>query len=74
MCELDCSVQLKTAGAVVHVAKVLGHADDSITSVYDRSSYSAEKRVALQRWADQLRAIVAGKDRKVVPIAKELRA
>jgi len=53
----------------LHVAKVLGHADDSITSVYDRSTYAGEKRVALQRWADQLRAIVAGKHRKVVPIA-----
>src|SRR6185437_14653502 len=58
----------------LHVAKVLNHADRDITSVYDRHDYSAEKRTALQTWADQLRAIIAGKAAKVVPIAKELRA
>ena len=58
----------------LHVAKVSGPRRQRDTSVYDSSSYAAEKRVALQRWADQLRAIVAGKLPKVVPIAKELRA
>jgi len=55
----------------LHVAKVLGHADSDITAVYDRSTYEVEKRVALQTWADHLRAIIAGKKSgKVAPIRK----
>jgi integrase len=54
--------------ARLHVAKLLNHADSEITSVYDRSDYASEKRTALQRWSDELRLIIAGKKRKVVPI------
>jgi integrase len=60
--------------ARLHVAKLLNHTDRDITSIYDRHDYGVEKRAALQTWANHLRAIIAGKGSKVVPLAKELRA
>lgn len=33
------------------IERVLGHADGGITSVYDRGTYDAEKRRALEKWA-----------------------
>lgn len=43
------------------IAKVLNHVDSGVTAVYDRHSYDAEKRVALETWARELTAIVTGK-------------
>jgi hypothetical protein len=31
---------------------VLGHTDSEVTGVYDRYEYLAEKKTALQGWAD----------------------
>lgn len=42
----------------LHIAKVLGHEVPGVTGVYDRASYEAEKRAALERWADRLEEIV----------------
>ena len=58
----------------LHVSKVLNHSDRDITAVYDVHDYFAEKKQVLQTWADHLRAIIAGKAAKVVPIRKEKRA
>jgi integrase len=59
----------------LHVSKVLNHTDRDITGrVYDTHDYGPEMKQALQTWADHLRAIVAGKAAKVVPIGKERRA
>ena len=33
------------------LGKVLNHAERGVTAVYDRHSYDAEKRYALERWA-----------------------
>lgn len=55
----------------LHVAKLLNHADRDVTSIYDRHDYAAEKRSALQAWADHLRGLVAGKKPQVVPIRPE---
>jgi integrase len=53
----------------LHVSKVLNHTDQGVTAaVYDQHSYFDEKQRALKTWADHLRAIIAGKERKVVPI------
>jgi integrase len=43
-----------------HISAVLNHveAGASVTRVYDRYSYDAEKRRALETWARKLRAIV----------------
>jgi integrase len=43
------------------IAKVLNHAEQGVTSVYDRHSYDAEKRIALDEWARVLHSIVAQK-------------
>ena len=55
-----------------HIAKVLNHIEGgpAATRIYDRYAYDKEKRDALERWARRLQAIVEGKIRKVVPIAR----
>ena len=40
------------------IGKVLNHAERGVTAVYDRHTYDAEKRAALDSWARDLRAIV----------------
>ena len=43
------------------VSKILNHADGSITGVYDRYGYGAEKLRALERWGRKLQTIISGK-------------
>ncbi len=40
------------------ISKVLNHAESGITAVYDRHSYDAEKREALEQWGARLEEIV----------------
>lgn len=40
------------------VAKILNHAEPGVTKVYDRHSYDAEKRQALEAWGAQVLALV----------------
>ena len=47
------------------VARLLGHADRAITSVYDKYSYDDEKRGALERWDFRLKEIIAANESKV---------
>lgn len=47
-------------GRVV-IGKILGHADPTVTAVYDVHSYDPEKRQALEAWARRLDEIVSGK-------------
>ena len=51
-----------------HIARVLNHVEGgpAATRVYDRYDYDAEKRNALDRWAQRLTAIIDGKTAKVV--------
>jgi integrase len=42
----------------LHVEKVLNHSTGDIAEVYDRHDYLAEKRVALVRWAEELRTLI----------------
>ncbi len=42
------------------VSKILNHADREITGVYDRHTYDAEKRHALDAWGTRLEEIVSG--------------
>jgi integrase len=44
------------------IAKVLNNAERGATAVYDRHSYDWQKRAALDAWARQLDAILAGKE------------
>ncbi len=54
------------------IAKVLNHVDRGarMTAVYDRYSYDAEKRVALETWARRLQAILEAKPGAVVPFVR----
>lgn len=40
------------------VSKILNHAENSVTAVYDRHTYDKEKRNALQVWANKLEQIL----------------
>jgi integrase len=53
------------------VSKILDHVERSITAVYDRHSYDAEKRAALDWWDVKLQAILDDKDSaNVLPFAR----
>lgn len=39
------------------LAKVLNHTDSAVTGIYDRYSYNAEKREALEKWATHLETL-----------------
>ena len=55
----------------VVIAKVLNHAENEVTAVYDRHRYDQEKRDALQLWADRLESIVASdSSSNVIPIKR----
>jgi hypothetical protein len=43
-----------TGVSPVVIGRILNHADRSITGMYDRYSYGAEKRAALELWAERL--------------------
>jgi integrase len=43
------------------VSKILNHAEQGITAVYDRHSYDAEKRQALNAWSAHLQKLFRGK-------------
>ena len=45
------------------VSKILNHVEPGVTAVYDRHSYDAEKRDALERWSRRLQIIVSGLQR-----------
>lgn len=40
------------------VSKILNHVDSTITAVYDRHSYDAEKRNALEAWGKKLKQLI----------------
>lgn len=53
------------------VDKILNHKDKSGGGIYDRHTYDAEKRQALEAWEAELEQILAGKmdkDGKVIDI------
>ena len=50
------------------IGKVLNHADRSVTAIYDRHGYLAEKRHALEAWAGYLEGLVKLADDNVVAL------
>jgi hypothetical protein len=40
------------------IGQILNHADRSVTAVYDRYSYDAEKRAALTLWSERLMCLL----------------
>ncbi len=51
------------------IAKILNHAESSVTAVYDRHSYDLEKQNAIYAWNQKLANIIAGKKGEVISIA-----
>jgi integrase len=49
-----------------HIARVLKHADSSVTGIYDRHEYLPEKRHALDAWARYLGDLISPPTDKVV--------
>jgi integrase len=54
------------------VSKILNHVETGVTAVYDRHSYDAEKRAALDFWGKRVEVIIANK-RHVQVLAFRLR-
>jgi hypothetical protein len=52
------------------VAKILNHVESGVTKVYDRHSYDAEKRQALETWGRKVMALVTGETAKVIPLQR----
>ena len=51
------------------VSKILNHVDNSVTAIYDRHGYDAEKRQALEAWGRRLQEIIEGRPAdNVVPL------
>jgi integrase len=53
------------------VGKILNHAEPGVTRVYDRHSYDAEKRQALEAWGRKVMALVTGETGKVIPLQRK---
>jgi integrase len=49
----------------LHVEKVLNHSTGDIAEAYDRHDYLAEKRTALVRWAEELKALTKTRDERL---------
>jgi len=54
------------------IARVLNHADRSVTGIYDRHEYLAEKRNALDTWANYLGNLIAPAGANIVPMRAAL--
>ena len=52
------------------VSKILNHVEGGVTAVYDRHSYDAEKRQALDSWGRRLQAVVSGEANNVVEMTR----
>ena len=62
---------LSRIGVLPHIGEAaLGHTThkSGVIGTYDRYDYTSEAGTALARWAEELRVIVDGGDRKVVPL------
>ena len=52
------------------ISKILNHVERTVTAVYDRHSYDAEKAAALTWWDAKLAAILENKAGRVLPFTK----
>ena len=50
------------------IARVLNHADRTVTGIYDRYEYLNEKRHALDAWGQYLENLIAPPGVNVVPL------
>lgn len=52
------------------ISKILNHVERSVTAVYDRHTYDAEKRAALDWWDVKLQALLANQYSNVLPFSR----
>jgi integrase len=52
------------------ISKILNHVERSVTAVYDRHTYDAEKRAALDWWDVKLQALLANQEANVLPFSR----
>ena len=66
-----CATNLAKIGVDrIVISKLLNHSDVGVTGIYDRHSRDPEKRAAMERWGQRLKAIIDGTDGgNVVPLA-----
>ena len=50
------------------IGKVLNHAEPSVTAIYDRHRYDAQKALALNAWAAELARIIDPRTAEVMPL------
>jgi integrase len=53
------------------VGKILNHAEPGVTKVYDRHSYDAEKRQALNAWGERVMELATAMDNKVLRLHRK---
>jgi integrase len=52
------------------IARVLNHADSTVTAIYDRHEYLPEKREALEKWGGYLEGLIQQPPENVVPMPR----
>jgi integrase len=52
------------------VSALLGHHRSDVSAIYNKAGYQVRLRSALAQWEDYLRALVAGGERKVLPMPR----
>jgi integrase len=58
-------------GVAPHVAELaINHVKGGVEAIYDRHKYQREIGAALAMWADHVRSLVEGGERKVVPLQR----
>ena len=64
---------MMTGGGIFRlvVSKILNHVEPGVTAVYDRHSYDAEKRQALEAWGRKVMALVTGETGKVISLQRK---
>jgi integrase len=72
-----CATGMAEIGIAPHIVEAcLNHvsgAKAGVAGVYNRAAYSAEKKIALERWADHVIALVEGREATVVPLRRARR-
>jgi integrase len=67
-----CATKMADLGVQPHIIEaVLNHVSGhkgGVAGIYNRSSYEREVRAALMLWADHVRALVEGGEKKIVPL------
>jgi integrase len=68
------ATRMADLGILPHVIEVvLNHVGSrkGVVGIYNRSSYEREARAALALWADHVRSIVEGGERKIIPMRSQ---